>query len=824
MATMDTGLGGPADYGENVFSSTPKDAGNNDDGSVAVDITSVFGVGGIEFYGTTYTDIYVNSNGNISFGGPNTAYSPNLGGTTTPTIAAFWGDVNINSGGEIYWDLDPANGTVTITWDGVAPYSGSGTNSFQLVLTSTGDGNFTTEFIYEDINWTNGGSGNAQTGFTDGGANDTFLEGSGDAAALANYENNDFDNGDPNGAYTLEFMGGAPYSGDGIVSGTGGADLIDGDYVDSDADQIDFGIGSGADGLDDSIEAGAGNDTAFGGTGSDTILGEDGDDELYGDYGGPGNTGTTSSEYLDWSQAGADEADISAGVEQTTGEIDVTVSFSDDGANSPLFEVESTSPTYVASGEPFDPNSSLYLFGNGTGATSTTTIAFDAAAGSSVTGEVQDVSFRINDIDWGSGNHLDTITINAYDALGNPVTVTITPSANDSVTGNTISAGTVGESETDAGGSALIEIAGPVGSIEIIYSNALNGTQAVFVSDLHFEPIIDQPGNDSIDGGAGNDAIYGEDGEDTLIGGLGLDTLEGGSGNDLLQVAEGDNATGGDGEDTFILNDLGEAGSGTITIDGGTTGEPGGDTLDLNQIADRTTLTFTPAVGDPDAFDGSVTLLDGTVVNFTNIENIICFTPGTLIDTPDGPRAVETLRPGDLVMTLDDGPQPLSWVGNSTVPGFGKTAPIRIQPGVLPGATGPLTVSPQHRILIDDWRADMLCGEQQVFVTAKQLLDVDGVTARPCEKVTYIHLMLDRHQILFSNGVATESLHAAEQSLSALCPEAREELYTLMPELRDNPASHGPTARLCLKSWEARALLSQLFGASDADNTLAKAA
>ncbi len=213
---------------------------------------------------------------------------------------------------------------------------------------------------------------------------------------------------------------------------------------------------------------------------------------------------------------------------------------------------------------------------------------------------------------------------------------------------------------------------------------------------MHFNPVIAEPGDDSLDGGVGNDTIYGEAGNDTLLGGLGSDSLIGGDGDDTFYLAQGDVAQGGDGEDLFIITDLGEAGSANITIDGGTTGEPGGDTLDLNGLADRSTLTFAPSAGDPDAFDGSVTLLDGSVVTFTNIENIICFTPpGTQIATPSGLRTVESLRPGDLVLTLDDGPpQPLAWVGNSTVPGIGDHAPIRIAPELLDGAERALTVRP----------------------------------------------------------------------------------------------------------------------------------
>ena len=287
MATMNTGLGGPAGYGENVFSTSTLTAGNLDDGSILVDITSVFGGGGLDYFGTNYTGIYINSNGLITFDAPETAYTPvGISGYTSPAIAPFWSDVDINKGGEIYWDLDPANGTITITWLDVAPYTGSGTNSFQMVITDTGGGDFAVEFIYEDIQWTNGFTGDATTGFTDGGANDTELPGSGDPAALIDYETADLGNGDPLGTWETDVSGGTILVSDGIVSGTSGDDIIDASYDgDPENDFVDGGDGTGPNRNEDVIEAGAGNDTVFAGDEDDTVFGGQGDDTIHGGTG-----------------------------------------------------------------------------------------------------------------------------------------------------------------------------------------------------------------------------------------------------------------------------------------------------------------------------------------------------------------------------------------------------------------------------------------------------------------------------------------------------------------------------------------------------------
>jgi hypothetical protein len=489
--------------------------------------------------------------------------------------------------------------------------------------------------------------------------------------------------------------------------------------------------------------------------------------------------------------------------------MDVSVSFNVDGNNATRFRVETSDEIYTESGEPFDDHSSLYLWGRGDGDTSTTSIDFAAASNADVQDEVENVVFRINDIDFGSGNHLDIVTINATNAAGDPVdvdiTIAFTGSNADTVSGNTITAGARGDGAGDQTGSALIEIDGPVENIEIVYANGLSGTQAIWVSDIYFDTIPNDDGNDTIDGGSGSDVLMGMGGDDLLIGGEDADKMDGGTGDDELRVGEGDQAMGGDGDDTFVLVDTGDTGASNITIIGGEGDEDGvGDTLDLNGIGDRSTLNLTTDTAGEKA--GTVELLDGSVVTFSNIERIICFTPGTLIETAYGPRPVEKLRLGDLIVTRDSGLQPLRWIGKKTVEAKGNLAPIELSPTILQDAKAPLLVSPQHRILWSGPRAQLLFGDREVLVAAAHLLDNPAVRRREGGDVTYLHLMLDQHEVIYANGAATESFFPGDEALSALNPEGRDEMFDLFPELRSHLGAFGDTARMCLKRHEARLL------------------
>lgn len=226
-------------------------------------------------------------------------------------------------------------------------------------------------------------------------------------------------------------------------------------------------------------------------------------------------------------------------------------------------------------------------------------------------------------------------------------------------------------------------------------------------------------------------------------------------------------------------------------------------TFDITTDSDFETSSFTYEV---QAVDGSGNVLE-TDVGFVTVETIPCFVAGTMIDTVEGPRPVETLTCGDLVQTRDDGAQPLRWIGKRSVPAIGKMAPICIRENAL-GEHGEVMVSPLHRVLVKDALAELMFGEAEVLIAAKDL--VNDRSIRPVEggDVEYVHLMFDRHQVVTSEGLATESFLPGPQTTKSFEAEIVEEITTIFPELDVSTGEgYGPAARPMLKRYEAEALL-----------------
>jgi hypothetical protein len=191
-----------------------------------------------------------------------------------------------------------------------------------------------------------------------------------------------------------------------------------------------------------------------------------------------------------------------------------------------------------------------------------------------------------------------------------------------------------------------------------------------------------------------------------------------------------------------------------------------------------------------------------------------CFTPGTRIATPDGPRLVQDLRAGDLVQTRDSGPQEVLWIGSRHMTGARLFAmphlrPIRFRAGAL-GVERPdheLLVSPDHRMLIRGHAAQALFNTDEVLVAARDLVNGHSIAVDTAlREVSYLHLLLPRHQVIWANGLETESFHPAQADLHSLPEADRRGLLALFPALTDDPHLYGASARRALSMPEAAIL------------------
>ena len=197
--------------------------------------------------------------------------------------------------------------------------------------------------------------------------------------------------------------------------------------------------------------------------------------------------------------------------------------------------------------------------------------------------------------------------------------------------------------------------------------------------------------------------------------------------------------------------------------------------------------------GDPNGF----ILLDNIVLEG---DSVPCFTSGTMISTPAGQVAIETLKVGDLVSTADHGAQSIRWVGSRKIkfscrPPDCKLRPITIRAGAL-GLGVPnvdIQVSRQHRMLVSSKIAERMFGVGEVLVPATHLLPLPNVEIDTViEEVEYFHIMFDQHQIIWADGAPTESFFFGPEAIKSLGPAARAEMEALFPELFSGKQAYEP--------------------------------
>lgn len=173
---------------------------------------------------------------------------------------------------------------------------------------------------------------------------------------------------------------------------------------------------------------------------------------------------------------------------------------------------------------------------------------------------------------------------------------------------------------------------------------------------------------------------------------------------------------------------------------------------------------------------------------------IPCFTRGVRIETPDGTRQIEQFSVGDVVLTGNNGPQTIRWIGTraydlEALTRNPKLRPVRIQAGALGGGlpTRDLLVSRQHRMLIISKIAKRMFATPEVLIPAIKLTALPGIFVdESVEKVAYFHVLFDRHEVIYAEGAPSESLYTGPEALNAIVPDAREEIITIFPELAES--------------------------------------
>lgn len=527
----------------------------------------------------------------------------------------------------------------------------------------------------------------------------------------------------------------------------------------------------------DSMSGGAGSDTIYGGGGNDTIDGGDGDDTIHGGEGDDLIYGGAGNDYL------------------TTGT-----------GNDTLYGGEGDDTLHNSSG-----NDSLV---GGTGNDSIiATDGFDTLEG----GEGNDTMYGGNDGDrlvGGTGDDLmygeaDADTFIIEDNFGN-----------DTIVG--------GEAGTDFD---TVDMSAMTGSVTVTYTGdeagfITNGTHTIQFSEVERLILTDQA--DVVDARADSAGVIVE-------AGGGNDTLIGGSGNDKF--------TGGTGDDEFVLTDSG--GYDRVTDFDLNDDDSNGfynDQLDVSDLtggsgaggAVRTSDVMTSDDGFGNALltfpNGEQLVLEGVSPNQMTTHaqlfaaGIPCFTPGARIRTAKGMRPVEKIRVGDLVQTADNGLQPVIWIGRrclgpADLYRHPHLRPLLLRPGGVIGNKRPLRVSPQHRFVTPSHLP-----LEESFLRARLLAELDpdcvatdtGLTA-----VCYIHLMTEDHQVIFAEGIATETFWPGPDALRSLDDAGQREIAYLFPELL-RAASHtgasgralvgrhyGPLARPDLRRRDLRGLIQQ---------------
>ncbi len=569
--TAVTGLGGAAGFGETAMDRA-------DDGALRLDLSGVFEQG-LFVAGTTWaaTDVFLSTDGLLSFGAALVGFQTNPATLTTPFIAPFHADVDTRIDGEgaesgpVWIDVDTANDVVTFTWQEVGFYrrNASETNTFQLQLFDRGNGEFDIVLRYDHIGWVSGdleggwnglGGTPAWIGAKLGSGPPTVLAASGNEAALLQLPQTVGNTGQL-GLWVWQVRRDMPIPGD-----------------------------SG----DDRLTGTAGNDTLYGGAGNDVMIGGAGGDLL------DGGTGFDMADYSDApSGLTVDLATPSANTGLAAGDSFVAVegltgsAFGDDlrgdggpnlldgGAGADVLSGRAGNDTLFGGtgDDTLDGGAGADRLEGGAG----TDLASYEAATTAIRADLAQPTNNLNDA---AGDQY----LGIEGLIGSAYGDTLFGGAGD----DTLDGGT-GADRLDGGdGFDVASYANATAAIRADLSATFANTgEALGDVLLRVEGLIGTAFADDLRGDGGANRLWGGAGNDTLRGGAGNDTLEGGAGADSLEGGTGTDWASYANAPAAVLVDLttrslntGDAAGDIYTLIIGVLGSGFNDTLRGGKSAD----------------------------------------------------------------------------------------------------------------------------------------------------------------------------------------------------------------------------------------------
>lgn len=243
----------------------------------------------------------------------------------------------------------------------------------------------------------------------------------------------------------------------------------------------------------------------------------------------------------------------------------------------------------------------------------------------------------------------------------------------------------------------------------------------------------------------------------------------------------------------------------------------GGDTATV-VIDSQTNASVDLFIEEEASQDSELNHINETVGVIAFEDGLIpCFAAGTFIRTLHGEERVEHLQPGHSLPLWDGGTGRVRLILQRALTAadlqkYPHLRPIRISAGAL-GQGLPkrdLLVSPQHRMLVASPIARRMFGAAEVLIAATRLTELPGIYVdESVETITYVHVVMARHQVIYAEGCPSESLFTGPEALKSLTEAARKELFQLFPDLAIRRSDPEP-ARLIPKHKQQKRLVARM--------------